>query len=177
MTTTLADLYRFLDSLEGPAPLEELEERVRAADISWDVLAPHVRFSRQGYTRNLVRSGPWYYMLVLCWRNGQRSPIHDHTGSHCVVRVLQGMLTETRFAFAPNGHVKAMGSCDYPPGSILASQDRDMHQVSNLAAGMDDLVSLHIYSPPLLQMGTYSILDTSRGSELMLMEFSDAAGI
>src|SRR5205807_7632445 len=45
---------------------------------------------------------------VLCWRNGQRSPIHDHRGSSCGVRVLRGTMTETQFAFAPNGHVKAL---------------------------------------------------------------------
>jgi cysteine dioxygenase len=177
MATTMSDLYRFLDNLNGPAPLEELAARVREVDINWDELVPHVRFSRHGYTRNLVRSGPWYYVLVLCWRHGQRSPIHDHAGSHCVVRVLRGVLTETRFEFAANDHVKAVASCDHPPGSVLAGKDRDLHQISNLDAGMTDLVTLHVYSPPLLQMGTYSITDTRRGSELLLMEFSDAAGI
>ena len=45
----------------------------------------------------------WYQAWVMCWRNGQRSPIHDHKGSSCAVRVLRGTLTETLFAFAPNG--------------------------------------------------------------------------
>jgi cysteine dioxygenase len=177
MTSTLSDFYSFLDNLKGPAPLKELAARVRQVDINWDELAPYVRFSRYGYTRNLVRSGPWYHLLVLCWSNGQRSPIHDHAGSHCVVRVLRGVLTETQFEFAANAHVKAVGSRAYPRGSVLASKDRDLHQISNLEAGMADLVTLHVYSPPLLQMGTYSISDTSRGSESLLMEFSDAGGI
>jgi hypothetical protein len=38
-------------------------------------------------------------------------------------------------------------------------------------------VTLHVYSPPLLVMGTYSLTDRSRGEEPMLLEFSDAAGI
>jgi cysteine dioxygenase len=177
LAATMSNLYSFLDDLKGPAPLKELVARIRYVDIHMDELAPYVRFSRFGYSRNLVRSGPWYALLVLCWKNGQRSPIHDHTGSHCVVRVLRGKLTETRFAFAANGHVKAMGSRDYPPGSILASKDHDLHQISNLNSGLADLLTLHVYSPPLLQMGTYSIMDTSRGSELLIEEFSDAAGI
>jgi hypothetical protein len=36
---------------------------------------------------------------------------------------------------------------------------------------------LHVYSPPPLWMGTYSLYDTSRGQEPMLLEFCDAAGI
>ena len=177
MSATMSNLYTFLDNLKDPAPLKELADLVRQVAIPWDELTSYVRFSRQGYTRNLVRAGPWYQVLILCWRNGQRSPIHDHVGSHCVVRVLRGVLTETRFEFAANDHVKAVASCDHPPGSVLAGKDRDLHQISNLDAGMTDLVTLHVYSPPLLQMGTYSIMDASRGSELLMMEFCDAAGI
>src|SRR5262249_57894797 len=103
--------------------------------------------------------------------------IHDHAGSSCGVRVLRGVMTETRFEFAPNGHVKAVASRDLAAGGVCGSEDHDLHQVSNLQAGNADLVTLHVYSPPLLQMGTYSLTDTTRGVELMLQEFSDAAGI
>ena len=91
--------------------------------------------------------------------------------------MLHGVLTETLFALATNGHVKAVSSRDLETGNVCASQDGDMHQVSNLQANNADLVTLHVYSPPLLWMGTYSLYDTSRGQEPMLLEFSDAAGI
>lgn len=177
MARSLQPLYLYLDGLRGRAGLAELAAVVEPLALHWDDLAGFVRFSGRGYTRNLVRAGPWYHVLVLCWRNGQRSPIHDHAGSSCCVRVLRGTLTETRFEFAPNGHVKAVDSRDYPPGSTFASQDLDLHQVSNLQAGTADLVTLHVYSPPLLRMGTYTLNDLTRGSEPMFVEFCDAAGI
>jgi cysteine dioxygenase len=177
MATTLQELVDYLDGLEERAPLQHLFGELSELDIQCDDLRQHVVFSEKGYARNLVRKGPWYHLLVLCWKNGQRSPIHDHAGSSCGVRVLRGVLTETTFAFAPNGHVKAVTSRDLTAGGVTASQDDDMHQISNLQAGGADLVTLHVYSPPLLVMGTYSILDTSRGQEPMLLEFSDAAGI
>jgi cysteine dioxygenase len=114
---------------------------------------------------------------VLCWRNGQRSPIHDHTGSNCAVRVLRGTMTETLFEFAPNGHVKPTFSRDVPAGTVVGSVDKDMHQVSNLQAGDADLITLHVYAPPLLVMGTYSLHDRERGAEPMYLAFTDAAGI
>ena len=40
-----------------------------------------------------------------------------------------------------------------PEGFICATQDQDIHQISNLQPGNADLVTLHIYSPPLLVMG------------------------
>jgi cysteine dioxygenase len=177
MPQTLPSLIRVLDGLEGRASLETLEAAVGDLDICCADLREYLRFSDRGYTRNLVRAGPWYHLLVLCWKNGQRSPIHDHAGSSCCLRVLRGVLTETRFAFAANGHVKALDSRDLPVGSVCASQDADMHQVSNLQAPPADLVTLHVYSPPLLSMGTYSLFDTLRGLEPMFVTFNDAAGI
>jgi cysteine dioxygenase len=176
MANTLEELYRFLDRLPGRPSLQRLQDEVAELEID-DELDRFIRFSDLRYTRNLVRAGPEYHVLVLCWRNGQRSPIHDHAGSACCVRVLRGTLTETQFELAPNGHVKATFSRDLLPGSVIASEDEDIHQVSNLQAEDADLVSLHVYIPPLMQMQTYSLFDRSRGVEPMFVEFGDAAGI
>jgi cysteine dioxygenase len=177
MTRSLSTLVRYLDGLAGRAPLEELTGQLAKLEVDCRELASFIRFSDRHYMRNLVRAGPWYNLLVLCWKNGQRSPIHDHTGSSCGVRVLRGTMTETLFEFAPNGHIKATFSRDLPAGGVCGSQDADIHQVSNLQPGIADLVTLHVYSPPLLWMGTYSLTDLSRGQEPMFVEFCDAAGI
>jgi cysteine dioxygenase len=177
MAKTLTDLIRFLDALESPPALNALTAELTNLEIDWSALEPHVLFSAQTYRRNLVRASRHYNLLVLCWRNGQRSPIHDHKGSNCALRVLRGNMTETLFEFAPNGHVKPIFSRDMPAGAVVGSADKDMHQVSNLQAGNADLITLHIYSPPLLVMGTYSLHDRERGEEPMYLAFTDAAGI
>jgi cysteine dioxygenase len=177
MARTLKDLVTYLDGLQARAPLQRLVAELDELRVGCDELREHVRFSDQQYARNLVCKGPWYQLLVLCWGNGQRSPIHDHAGSTCGVRVLRGVMTETTFAFTANGHVKAIGSRDLAEGAVCGTQDDDLHQISNLQAGDADLVTLHVYTPPLVWMGTYSMYDTSRGQEPMLLEFTDAAGI
>ncbi len=93
------------------------------------------------------------------------------------MRVLQGTLTETLFAFAANGHILPTCSREFQPAQVLGSQDTDVHQVSNLQPLNADLITLHVYSPPLLVMGTYSLTDNLRGEEPMLLDFYDAAGI
>ena len=177
MARTLEALFTYLDRLTGRAPLGELTAEMAGLEIDCALLATFIRFSDRGYARNLVRAGPWYNALVLCWKNGQRSPIHDHKGSSCGVRVLRGTLTETLFELTPNGHVKATFSRDLLPGGVIGSEDTDIHQISNLQLGDADLVTLHVYSPPLLWMGTYSLTDRIRGQEAMFVEFRDAAGI
>jgi DMSO/TMAO reductase YedYZ molybdopterin-dependent catalytic subunit len=51
---------------------------------------------------------------------------------------------------------------------VIGNEDGDLHQVSNLQAGSADLVTLHVYSPPLLRMTTYSLTDRTRGEEVWL---------
>jgi cysteine dioxygenase len=173
----ISKLIDYLDGLRGRAPLPELLARLQGLDIQIGELQSFVRFAERTYRRNLVRSGPSYNLWVMCWRNGQRSHIHDHRGSSCGMRVLQGTLTETLFAIAANQHVYPTCSREFQPGEVLGSQDADVHQVSNLQAGNADLITLHVYSPPLLVMGTFSLTDNLRGEEPMLLDFYDAAGI
>ena len=70
---------------------------------------------------------------------------------------MQGTATETTFDFTPSGQIKAVDSKDCAEGHVCSSQDEEIHQVSNLQATDSKLVTLHIYSPPLRQMDTYSL--------------------
>jgi DMSO/TMAO reductase YedYZ molybdopterin-dependent catalytic subunit len=166
----LDQLFRYLDGLESRPRLADLQAAVARLPITCADVADFIRFADHSYQRNLVRAGPWFHLWVMCWKNGQRSPIHDHAASGCVVRVLRGTATETRLAFAPNGMAKAVSSRDLPAGSLCATQDADLHQISNLQSGGADLVTLHIYSPPLLRMATYSLTDARPGEDVWVEE-------
>lgn len=37
--------------------------------------------------------------MALCWGEGHGSAIHDHSDSHCFMKMLHGSLKETRFAW------------------------------------------------------------------------------
>jgi cysteine dioxygenase len=169
-TTTIDTVFEPLDRRPAsgyPAErlsLQTIVEWIRSTDLSTDDLAEYLVFRPDRYVRNLVHAGPAYQALVLCWRNGQRSPIHNHRGSNCGVKVLRGVAMETTFAAAPNGMVYPVRSRDLPAGHVCASADEDVHQVSNLQAGGADLVTLHVYSPPLLRMDMFS-LDTPAVTE------------
>ncbi|HYJ45311.1 MAG TPA: cysteine dioxygenase family protein, partial [Pyrinomonadaceae bacterium] len=57
------------------------------------------RFFKAGtYARHRVFRSDFAELLVLCWRPGQRTPIHDHNGSYGAVRVCEGVMWETVFA-------------------------------------------------------------------------------
>jgi len=171
----LSLLDRFTSRIELP----ELVRWLAQTRLSFDDVKPFLRFHPDRYVRNLMHAGPAHQALVLCWRSGQRSPIHDHQGSSCAVKVLRGVATETQFEKTEAGLVYAVGSHQLAEGASCASQDDDIHQMSNLQPPGEDLVTLHIYSPRLLSMNMYSILDAkvTQFFDPINDEFVSGAGI
>ena len=175
---SLADLFEELDGYDDRVPLAVLADRLPQLRIHSTQIQPFVHFGTDHYRRNLIRTGRAYHALILCWQAGQRSPIHDHRGSSCGVRVLSGTCTETVFDRTPCGHVFPTRSRRLEEGYCCGSQDEDIHQISNLEADGKPLITLHIYSPPLMKMGTYSLTSPARvESTEPVHEFTAGAGI
>jgi len=174
----LESILERLDGLTRRATVGQLQDWLTELDLSLSDVRRYVRFGEHNYLRNLVRGGPWYHLLVICWRSGQRSPIHNHAASTCGLKVLTGTATETSFDFTPCGLIKATISRDMNEGDIVVSHDAQIHQISNLQAEGTDLVTLHIYSPPLLKMDTYSLTDKTIGQYTpIIQEYTMGGGI
>ena len=95
VTRSLSALLALLDAWNEAIPLDVLDTELRRTVLVKVDYQRMVSFGDKAYRRNLLHDGPAYHALVLCWRAGQRSPIHDHSGSSCAVRVLEGIATET----------------------------------------------------------------------------------
>jgi cysteine dioxygenase len=136
----LPDLRRFISSLK--VERREIER--------------HIAFTEERYARNLIYKCPDFECLVLCWRPGQRSPIHDHANSICTVYTVEGLLSADNYRKTANGHIRADYSADFGPGSVLSIQTTEIHQVSNLQDSAN-LISLHFYLGPLQNSFLYSV--------------------
>lgn len=167
MDLTLESWFTELDQYRERIPLSVLTDGLKRLRVGFSDVQSFVQFSTERYRRNLMHAGPAYHALVLCWRNGQTSPIHDHRGSSCAVRVIKGEATETVFNITDEARVFEARTRKLPEGFMCATQDLDIHRISNLQADGADLITLHLYSPPLLVMGQYSLNDS------VVMEFRD----
>lgn len=181
-----ADLQSLLSELdqftEDDIPMLFLEKRLGELNFRLEDVSDFVKFDDHHYRRNLIQEGPRYHALLLCWKPGQRSPIHDHRGSACGVRVVKGAALETIFERTPEGHVYPTLSQELGEGFVCANSDTDIHQISNLQDSDRPLVTLHIYSPPLHVMGTYSLTTDEAEAEdyedpVFRFEFMGGAGI
>ena len=149
---SIEQLVEWLQNHDERIDLDELKTRLDDDSITSELLAEQIHFSDERYSRNLLAYGPQFYALVLCWKPGQASPIHDHKGASCGVRVIEGVATETSFRWQDErlveGSVTSMQA-----GEVCGSFDNDIHEIRNNGAG--NLVTLHIYSPYLDNINLY----------------------
>ncbi|NJL14317.1 MAG: hypothetical protein HC913_15790 [Microscillaceae bacterium] len=100
----------------------------------------YIAFEDTHYTRQVVCQCPAFEILVLGWQVGQGSPFHNHAGQGCLLRVMQGVLHETRWQWG-----KTHLNC-YTSNAISYIDDQmGVHQIEN--RGPQPAVSLHIYAP------------------------------
>lgn len=79
------------------------------------------------------------------WTPGKGSPIHDHGKAHCLMKILQGALTEIRYEHPredQEGPMKVTAEKTYEEDEVAYMADElGVHRVEN--RGSDFAVSLH----------------------------------
>ncbi|KAJ1836766.1 hypothetical protein LPJ63_000086 [Coemansia sp. RSA 2711] len=160
---TMQDLVSSLNSVMGDGGLgddqrvvcqvKQLMRSYVSQSHDWAQYAVYQEGTR--YTRNLVDDGNGKYnLLILVWGESQSSPIHDHAGSHCMMKLLDGQLTEHLFAW-PNPTLKLKRSMPLQTNAVAYMHDKiGLHRIANPASDRK-AVSLHLYSPPYQMCTTF----------------------
>jgi predicted metal-dependent enzyme (double-stranded beta helix superfamily) len=143
---------------------ERLMDLARRLRLSDELIELRSVFAGEQYARNLVCRTPYFELLVLCWRPGHASTIHDHAGSLNAIRVHAGRLTSRLFVPVRGqpmgtGPVAMTAEEHVGPGDDLVGVDTDgIHQLANTSD--EDLITIHVYAPPLTELTVY---DTESG--------------
>lgn len=144
--------------------VQDIMASYKSNPLEWKKYA---KFDRHRYTRNLVDKGNGRFnLMVLCWGEGHGSAIHDHANAHCVMKILQGELCETRYTW-PMEHkdvedsmelegLKELGRSTLGLNEICYINDSmGLHRVENPSA-VNPAVSLHLYSPPFSSCSVFN---------------------
>lgn len=148
-----------LDRSQSPLSATALQRLMARLRMSREDVLDATHFSDRAYQRNVLRATPEYAALVLCWKPGQRSPIHDHRGVVCGVRVIEGTATEIKYERAPDGLLSETATASLPTGGVCASIDSDIHVVANNTDA--NLITLHVYTPPMTAFSIYNLEDAT----------------
>jgi len=107
------------------------------------------KFNETRYARNTVFENDQFELVLICWRPGQASAIHDHGKSYCLYLVLEGELREEMYEIDAEGVPVSTELRSWNTGEITVAAGDDVHQIRNDSG--QNLRTLHIYSPPLRQ--------------------------
>jgi cysteine dioxygenase len=136
-------------SAPGGVDLDEVTVALQKLDVSAESLGDAVYPDGAAYVRTLLYRDDNAELLALTWLPGQRSPVHDHCCSDCIVRIVEGVATEILYrqrdpgAFRREHMQRALR-----PGVVTRSPGNTLHSLGNNEPS-ELLVTLHIYTPPL----------------------------
>jgi cysteine dioxygenase len=170
------DLVETLGKLKHAPTLEEINEWMSEVQIDAADLHSHRGFKAATYARHRVFRNDYAELLVLCWKPGQRTPIHDHNGSFGAVRVCEGVMWETVFTLDETHTLRYKSGRDWHPTDVTGADVPDIHLIGNPDVSGLDLVTLHLYAPPLGVLNTYRVGSAEIG-HYTVDEFMDGAGI
>ena len=154
---SLTALVKTLESQTSVPALEQIYQWLESVNISSEELQPYIGFKDGNYWRHRVCRNESVEMLIICWRPGQKTPIHDHNGSHGVVRVQQGLMWETMFTYDDERGLCYKSGRGCPTGEITGAGEPDIHQLGNPDVSGQDLITVHVYAPPLGVLKTYKV--------------------
>jgi cysteine dioxygenase len=156
-TLSFTELAEKLDSLGAVPSLPDLKELIERTKIAEDDIQAYLGFKEGNYSRHRVMRNEFVEMLVLCWKPGQRTPIHDHNGAHGAVFVHEGILWETTFDYDVEAGLNYQSHRELRTGGLTGSEIPDIHQLGNPDVSGCDLITIHIYAPPLGVLKTYKL--------------------
>lgn len=154
---TFSELVERLLGQSSPPELPDIGEWLAQAHINEDDLKPFLGFKEGNYWRHRVCRNEAVEMLVICWRPGQKTPIHDHNGSHGAVKVQRGVMWESNFGFSEDEGLRYKNGRECQTGVVTGADLPDIHQLGNPDVSGQDLITIHIYAPPLGVLKTYKV--------------------
>lgn len=142
-----------IDLVTAPGDIDNaaLVIAMQTLDVDALALGDAVLKDKSNYVRTLLYRDARAELLALTWLPGQRSLVHDHGHSTCVLRVVHGVATEHLYRRREDGALRRdYMKRDLRAGVVTSSPGDALHSLGNNAPPDGDvLVTLHVYTPPL----------------------------
>jgi predicted metal-dependent enzyme (double-stranded beta helix superfamily) len=117
----------------------------------------YVKINNDTYNKHLVYHTDLFDIFIITWKAGQRSKIHDHPNHGCLMKILDGHLSENLYNIdkskTKDKELEYLSSIDLRTNAIGYKEGCCIvHDISALV----DSVSIHIYSPGCYKATCYN---------------------
>jgi cysteine dioxygenase len=134
------------DKAEMPPPeliKKIMADYIEAGHSDW---REYALFCPIKYSRNLLEINENFELIVLCWLEGQESPIHNHSGQNCWMAVLEGEMQEVYYSIE-NGVLQEGSKQLYHISEVAhITDEKALHKVCPVQGSG---CTIHLYSKPI----------------------------
>ncbi len=121
---------------------------IRSTNLPKSIYQNYCSWSSDSYTRNCIVDNDKFELILLCWEEGQITPIHDHGGEECWVKIIEGEFRETIYQENEIGELAVVKSAVANTNDITYMIDfMGFHSLENLSNKRS--MSLHLYAKPI----------------------------
>jgi cysteine dioxygenase len=128
---------------------------IRSMNLPSSVFEHYCSWSDKSYTRNCIVENEKFELILLCWEAGQITPIHDHGGEECWVKVIEGEFRERIYTTDEAGELSIVKSSIAKVNDITYMIDfMGFHSLENLSDKRS--MSLHLYAKPIRSCNVFN---------------------
>ena len=159
LINSIPELIKSLNNCEK----NNYQDLMENLELDIEDVKKYCTWDEANYSRNLIHLNNNYHLLILCWQEGQYSPIHDHGGRDCFLYVVEGTIQENIYQL---NQQKDLINCQeniYQQGANSYMIDEiGMHSIKSLS---NRAVTLHLYAKPIEE---YHIFDFQKNKLVCL---------
>jgi cysteine dioxygenase len=120
----------------------------RSIDVPASNFKEVCSWSNDSYTRNCLACTDEFELILICWEKGQITPIHDHGGEECWVKIIDGSIKETIYEPSDQNLPKPIRTLFPKTGDVTYMVDfMGCHRLENKTDGR--AMTLHLYAKPI----------------------------
>ena len=124
-------------------PNDKVYDLLENSHLASEDIEDYIQFSEEKYTRHLIYKDDNFELLLMCWKSGQKAPIHGHEGEKCFMRVEKGALQFTNYNLVSTDPLKL---------TKIESLKGEVENIYN-----EDSITFHIYAKPYSACDVYDI--------------------
>ena len=127
---------------------------IRAINFSLKELSKYSSWSEDYYTRNCIFNTDKFELILICWCKGHKTPIHDHGGEECWVKVISGQIEEVIYRKNENNKLTVLKTLVSKKNQVTYMKDfMGVHSLENISDKRS--MTLHLYAKPIRKCNVF----------------------
>lgn len=133
---------------------ERFNHIIHSIKLSAEDFETYCSWSNTCYTRNCIIDNDRFELILICWCEGHATPIHDHGGEECWVKVIEGEFKETIYKKNEDDELYSVKSSISKANDVTYMKDfMGFHSLENVSNKRS--MSLHLYAKPIRKCNVF----------------------